>query len=51
MAKAGGEATTWIRYSEAKALVGEYLGDVTDAERAYPQRAGGRTDTVAVRTL
>ena len=34
MAKAGGEhTTTWIRYSEAKALVGEYLGDATEAER------------------
>jgi hypothetical protein len=34
MAKAGGEpTTTWIRYSEAKALAGEYLGDATEAER------------------
>jgi hypothetical protein len=34
MAKAGSETTTaWIRYSQAKALSGEHLGDVTYAER------------------
>ena len=33
MAKAGDDATTWIRYSQAKALVGEYLGNITRAER------------------
>ena len=33
--KAGGEGTiAWIRYSEAKALVGEYLGNPEFAERA-----------------
>ena len=34
MAKAGRKATTWIRYSEAKARVGEYLGNATRAESA-----------------
>jgi hypothetical protein len=34
MAKAGGETTTaWIRYSRATALAGEYLGNVSYAER------------------
>ena len=34
MAKAGGEpTTTWIRYSEAKALAVEYLGDPEFVER------------------
>jgi hypothetical protein len=34
VAKAGGETTTaWVRYSQATALAGEYLGNVTYAER------------------
>ena len=31
--KAGSEVTTWVKYSQAKALAGEYLGDPEVAER------------------
>ena len=31
--KAGGEVTTWVKYSQAKAHAGEYLGNAKDAER------------------
>ena len=51
MAKAGGEpTTTWIRYSEAKALAVEYLGDPEFVERELLKglAAGG---PVAMRPL
>jgi hypothetical protein len=36
MAKASGEATTtWIRYSQAKALASEYLGNPEFVEREF----------------
>ena len=51
MAKAKPEAITWIRYSQAKALASEYLGDPDFVGREIRKMFGGWRDSVAVRTL
>jgi hypothetical protein len=43
MAKAGGKVTTWIRYSRAKKLIGDYLGwDAKSVDRELLKRLEAR---------